>query len=153
MSLPRVSARNRLAILSDSVVLGLGSALLTLLVMHQGVACAADAGECRRMRNERDRLAADAMEREVALTRRYRERLCPELSSQAELANARDGVYAPIDFAAWSACRRRAERALEASQPVRYRNLHGFTFYTLQGAALARQADDLDRQRQASACP
>ncbi len=94
-----------------------------------------------------------AMQQEVALARLYRERLCPALSAQAELANARDGVYSPMDYAAWSACRLKAEHALEASQPVRYRNLHRFTFYTLQGATLARQADDLDGQRQASGCP
>jgi hypothetical protein len=127
--------------------------MLTVLLMHPGPACAADAGACRRLRQERDRLAAMAMEQEVALARRYRERLCPALSAQAELANARDGVYSPMDYTAWSACRLQAEHALEASQPVRYRNLHRFTFYTLQGATLARQADDLDGQRQAGGCP
>jgi len=57
-----------------------------------------------------------------------------------------------MDYAAWSACRLKAERALEASQPVLYHNRHRFAFYTLQGAALARQADDLERQRQAGGC-
>ena len=89
----------------------------------------------------------------MALARWFRERLCPRLSVQAEQANARDGVYVPMDYGAWSRCRLEAERQLERSHPVRYRILQGFTFYTQQGANLARQADDLTRQRQAMACP
>jgi hypothetical protein len=93
------------------------------------------------------------MEQELALSRWFRGRICPNLSAQAEQANARDGVYSPMDYAAWSRCRLEAERMLEASQPVRYRNLQGFIFYTPQGASLARDADKLARQRQAGICP
>jgi hypothetical protein len=116
-------------------------------------AWAADGEDCRALRQQRDALAAAAMEQEMALARWFRERLCPRLSAQAEQANARDGVYAPMDYGAWSRCRLEAERQLERSHPVRYRNLQGFTYYTQQGANLARQADDLTRQRQAMACP
>jgi len=58
-----------------------------------------------------------------------------------------------MDDAAWSRCRLEAARLFEASWPVRYRNRQGFIVYTPQGASLARDADELTRQRQAGICP
>ncbi len=127
--------------------------LILLLLLPPGRAWAADEEACRRLRQQRDALAAAAIEQEIALARWFRMRLCPRLSAQAEQANAKDGVYSPMDYAAWSRCRLEAERRLENTRPVRFRNLQGFTFYTPEGATLARQADELARQRRAKACP
>lgn len=114
-----------------------------VLTALSGGARAADGGEeCRWRRQQRDALASAAMEQEIALARTLRGRLCPDLAARAEGANAKDGQYAPIDYGAWSRCRLQAERQLEASRPVRYRNSQGFTFYTSEGATLARQADE-----------
>ena len=115
---------------------------LSLLAMCSAVARAADGGECRWLRQQRDGLATAAMEQEIALARALRGRLCPNLAARAEVANARDGQFSPIDYSAWSRCRVEAERQLEASRPLRYRNSQGFTFYTEPGARLARQADE-----------
>jgi hypothetical protein len=114
---------------------------LSLLAMFSAVARAVDGEECRWLRQQRDGLATAAMEQEIALARTLRGRLCPNLAARAEVANARDGQFSPIDYSAWSRCRVEAERQLEASRPVRYRNSQGFTFYTESGARLARQAD------------
>jgi hypothetical protein len=131
--------------------------LLLLLLLVAGfspVAWADDDGaDCRWLRQQRDGLASAAMEQELALARTIREGLCPDLAGRAEGANARDGAYAPLDFAAWSRCRQEAERRLEASHPVRYRNSQGFTFYTAEGGSLARQADALVKRRLALNCP
>jgi len=130
------------------------SLLLSLVVGFSPVAWADDDGaECRWLREQRDALASAAMEQELALARTMRGRLCPDLAARAEGANARDGAYAPLDFAAWSRCRQEAEKRLEASHPVRYRNSQGFTFYTAEGASLARQADELAKRRLALKCP
>ena len=127
--------------------------LLLLVAGFRTVAWAGDGADCRWLRQQRDALASAAMEQELALARTIRGRLCPDLAARAEGANARDGAYAPLDFAAWSRCRQEAERRLEASHPVRYRNSQGFTFYTAEGASLARQADALVKRRLALNCP
>lgn len=115
---------------------------MALLAIVGGVARAADGEECRWLRQQRDGLATAAMEQEIALARTFRGRLCPNLAARAEVANARDGLFSPIDYTAWSRCRLEAERQLEANRPIRYRNSQGFTFYTESGASLARQADE-----------
>lgn len=130
-----------------------GLSVLVALVVGWGVgAQAADEGECRALRQQRDALATAAMEHELALARRFRERLCPDLAARAEGANAVDGIYGSIDFGAWSRCRVEAERRLEQSHRVRYRSSQGFTYYTPEGAALARQADELRGRREAKGC-
>lgn len=123
-----------------------------LLAALSGGARAAEGGECRWRRQQRDALASAAMEQEIALARTLRGRLCPDLAARAEEANAKDGRYGPIDYGAWSRCRLQAERQLEASRPVHYRNSQGFTFYTSEGAILARQADEHLRDLQERHC-
>lgn len=125
---------------------GLAQRLLILLAgivlpLLAGGAQGADQETCRRLRQQRDALALQAMEDELVLVRRFRSRLCPQLAEQAEGANANDQRYGPLDYAAWSQCRQEAERQLEGSLPMRYRNDQGFVFYTPSGASLARQAD------------
>lgn len=92
------------------------------------------------------------MEEEIALVRTFRDRICPHLAAQAEGANARDQNYALIDFAAWNRCRREAERQLESSTTLLYRNRQRFTFYTVHGASLARKADLLSAEMEAKKC-
>ena len=121
-----------------------------------GVVQAADLQACRQLRIQRDGLATAAMEREIALVRSLRDRICPALARQAESANARDLGYSPLesfDYSAWNRCRQEAEGELRASQPSRYRNQRGFVFYTHQGARLAEQADQVSATLEASNCP
>lgn len=92
------------------------------------------------------------MEQELVLVRTFRSRMCPELAQQAEGANARDLQFTPIPYAAWNRCRQRAERQLEATHSIRYRNRQGFTFFTVEGAALAAQADQLTLRWKAQGC-
>jgi hypothetical protein len=127
--------------------------LVAVVVGWGGGVKAAEEEECRALRLQREAMARAAMEREIALARVYRQRLCPDLAALAERANAVEGVYRPIDFGAWSRCREQAERQLERSQPVRFRNARGFTFHTSEGAALARQAEEVRRRREAKGCP
>lgn len=107
---------------------------------------------CRDLRQQRDALAVRAMEEEMALVRTYRSRICPRLAEVAEGANARDQRFAPLDYAAWSNCRQRAEHQLEGRHSVRYRNSQAFTFYTPAGASLARQGDLLLASLKARGC-
>lgn len=116
---------------------------LALLAGGHGLARAADVPTCRQLRQQRQALTTLALEREIALARTVRAQLCPQLAARAEVANARDLQFAPIDYAAWSRCRLQAERSLAASHPVLYRNLRGFPFYSRAGAVLAGQADGL----------
>ncbi len=126
-------------------------ALAVLLGCH-GLARAADLQSCRQLREQRNALTTAAMEREIALVRAIREQLCPTLAGRAEVANARDLRFAPIDYAAWSRCRLQAERTLAGSRPVLYRNRVGFPFYTPAGAGLAGQADGLAATPNGRAC-
>jgi hypothetical protein len=150
---PRLGVMGLLDAVVSALVRQALPVLLALVAGFSGVARAEDGADCRWLRLQRDALASAAMEQELALARLFRARLCPKLSSLAEGANARDGAYAPIDFAAWSRCRQEAEWRLEASHPVRYRNSKGFTFYTAEGASLARQADEIWTRRRARNCP
>lgn len=130
-----------------------GLILLVALVVGWSLGGQAAAEEdCRALRLRRDALASAAMEQEIALARTFRERLCPDLAERAEGANALEGDDRPLDFGAWSRCRVEAERQLEQSHRVRYRNSQGFTFYTPRGAALARQADGVSRRRETMGC-
>jgi hypothetical protein len=132
------------------------SGLLLLLAVIAGWSLggqAVEEEECLALRVQRDALASTAVEQEVALARTFQERLCPDLAARAAGANALEGVYKPIDFGAWRRCRVEAERQLEQSHPVRFRNSRGFTFYTEKGASLARQADQVQRRREARGCP
>lgn len=126
---------------------------LIVLALCNGLAQAEDLQACRRLRSQRDDLAARAMEQELALVRAYRKRICPRLALLAEGANAEDQRYAPINYASWSQCRLDAERALERSHPLRYRNGQGFTFYTESGGELAVQADRLRQTLKDQGCP
>ncbi|MEY4353634.1 MAG: hypothetical protein RLZZ609_1875 [Cyanobacteriota bacterium] len=125
---------------------------LVLLLGLGGRAHAADVQACRELRQRREALASRAMEQELALVRTIRGRLCPRLALQAEGANARDGRFTTINYAAWNRCRLEAERKLEATHPIRYRNRQRFTFFTVAGADLAAQADQLMAQWQAQGC-
>jgi hypothetical protein len=98
---------------------------LALLVSWCGWSQAADQATCRQLRQQREALATAAMEQEIALVRTIRSHICPTLAAQAEVANARDGQYSPIDYGAWGRCRLRAERQLEASHSVLYRSKQG----------------------------
>lgn len=117
------------------------------------------------------------MQEEITLVKQVRERICPRLSRAAEAANANalhldaaqadtaagaaarggtgalDPSSAPIDYAALIDCRRRAEALLERTHAMLYRNRLRFTFFTAEGAALARQADALASQMESSGCP
>lgn len=128
-----------------------GSAALLLGVFNGG-APAADLGACRELRRQRDGLAFQAMEQEIALVRTFRDRLCPRLAIRAEGANARDQQYGSMDYAAWNRCRREAEQLLESTTALLYRNRQRFTFYTMKGADLAKQADRLSEEIQAQGC-
>lgn len=104
------------------------------------VAPAADV-TCRVLKEQRDLLARQAFEAEIAVLHRLRLQICPrqEAADQSEL-----------DYGAYVRCRHQAEAQLERSRPVLYRNSLGFTYYTPAGARLARQADALMPQQ---ACP
>jgi hypothetical protein len=131
-----------------------------------GAPClAADAASCRALRERRDSLGERAMQEEIALVKKMRERTCPALNRAAEAANANAGAgatagafgteqnFAPIDYGALIDCRRRAEAQLERTHPMLYRNRLQFTFFTAAGADLARQADAVARQMGESGCP
>ncbi|MEB3317405.1 MAG: hypothetical protein VKO39_04620 [Cyanobacteriota bacterium] len=127
--------------------------VMALLATWHAMARADAGAACRSLRAQRDALTSAAMEQELSLARTIRGRLCPDLASRAEGANARDGIYTSIDYAAWSHCRQQAERQLAASHRVHYRNSRRFTFYTAEGARLARQADALLMSQRGERCP
>jgi len=116
-------------------------------------ALAAEAEACWQLRDRRNALGEAAMKQELVLVRRMRERTCPALHQQAEAANANDRVFAPIDYQALGACRRKAEAQLEATHRPLYRNRLQFTYYTPGGAQLAGQADAIARQMAQQGCP
>ena len=130
-------------------------ALLVVLIASMAplASWAADLDVCHGLKAERDRLAAEAMQAEIALVRRYRERLCPALEQQAQAANANSQVFQAFDYAAFIRCRRQAEQMLERNHRLLYRNRQGFTFYTAAGASLARQADQARQQLASRDCP
>ena len=111
--------------------------------------------DCRPLREQRDRLAAEAMQAEIALLHGIRQRLCPHQEALAVEANALAAGQAggaQLDYAAYIRCREQAEAELQQSRPVLYRNRRGFTYYTQTGADLAREADGLE-ERLERACP
>jgi len=98
-------------------------------------------GGCLALQEQRQALAREAMQAEIALAGRYRQQLCPELHRRAELANANSQVFTPINYTALLECREAAERRLERENSVIYRNRAGFTFYSAAGSAAAGLAD------------
>lgn len=155
----------------------LASLLLAALLPLQALARPLGLEECRDLRARRDQLATEAMQAEISLVLATRRRLCPELEAVAEQANANTihhdidtngaddqagadtgdpsalkGRVVPPDFdyLAYLQCRRRAEELLRHSRTVLHTNLRGFTFYTLAGARLARDADAVQRSLSAS---
>jgi len=130
-----------------------GLPTLLALVVATTPALAAAPEACWQLRDRRNALGEAAMKQELVLVRRMRERTCPALHEQAEAANANDRVFAPIDYQALGACRRKAEAQLEATHRALYRNRLQFTYYTPGGAELARQADGIARQMAQQGCP
>jgi hypothetical protein len=128
-------------------------ALAGLLALSLTPVRATEPATCQPLRDQRDALASQAMEQEIALVHSYRLRRCPALTRQADGANALDRQFPAIDFNALLACRRGAERDLERHERRLHRNRLGFWFYTPQGAALARQADALSQRLIDEACP
>jgi len=112
------------------------------------------ADPCRALKEQRDQLARQAMQAEIALLHALRQRLCPQqeaLATEAHAGAADQAIGASqLDYSAYISCRQQAEAQLQGSRSVLHRNLAGFTFYTAEGARLARQADgfqtQLDRQ-------
>ncbi len=120
-----------------------------------GLAAPVGAAEpCRALKEQHDRLSREAMQAEIALLHALRQRLCPQQEALATEAHAGATDQATgasqLDYAAYISCREQAEAQLLGSRPLLHRNLAGFTFYTAEGARLARQADglkpELDRQ-------
>jgi len=129
--------------------LGIIGTAASLLI---GPAMAQSLPACNALKDQRDAIAAASMTAELELARRYRERLCPELSRKADAANANTRVFSLINYQALIDCRRQAEQKLETEQTVLYRNSLGFTFYTPPGAASARQADRIRQQISEGGC-
>lgn len=147
-----------------SLAAALLAALLPLPVLAQPLGVAA----CRELRQRRDQLAAEAMQAELALVIATRRRLCPQQEALAEQANAgtsaagASGAAATgpldrlqaatpdLDYSAYLQCRRQAEQQLRRSRVVLYSNRNGFSFYTRDGARLAREADVWQQRHQAS---
>ena len=128
-------------------------ALAVLLALSLTPARATEPAACQPLREQRDALASQAMEQEIALVHQYRLRRCPALTRQADGANALDRQFPAIDFNALLTCRRSAEQDLERHERRLYRNRLGFWFYTPRGAVLAGQTDSLSQRLIASACP
>ena len=122
-------------------------------------ALALEVSRCRALREQREALASEAMGAELILVRQVRERICGQLTRQADRANANErppavsGGEPATDYQALIHCRQQSEQVLKDSQPLRYRNRLGFTFYTPSGASLARRADEVQRSLLAEACP
>ena len=142
--------------------------LLAALLPLQALAQPFGLAECRGLRERRDQLAAEAMQAEIALVLATRRRLCPQQEALAEQANA-NGAGAPgtsaepaaqaqapqaavgdLDYTAYLQCRRQAEERLRRSRVILYTNQKHFTFYTVQGARLAREADAWQQRLSAS---
>ncbi|MEB3302381.1 MAG: hypothetical protein VKN56_10490 [Cyanobacteriota bacterium] len=107
---------------------------------------AAWARDCQAQQQQRDQLAARSMQAEVARLHALRQTLCPQQEALAT-SGATEGRPA-LDYGAYIRCRQQAESELQASQPVLYENRQGFTFFTPEGARMAREADALTVQQQ-----
>ena len=164
----------------EGMQVSLASLLLAALLPLQALAQPLGLEECRGLRARRNQLAAEAMQAEIALVLATRRRLCPQQEALAEQANAnaihnnvntnsaanragadqsdppaRTGQVAQaalpdLDYTAYLQCRRRAEQLLQRNRAILYTNQRGFTFYTLDGARLARDADGVQRSLTAS---
>ncbi|MEB3168586.1 MAG: hypothetical protein VKK97_07605 [Synechococcaceae cyanobacterium] len=113
------------------------------------------ADDCQALQVQRDQLARQSVQAEVALLHRVRQRLCPvqeALATEAVSPASGQTSEPQLDYAAYIHCREQAEQDVQRSRPMLYRNLRGFTFYTGEGARLAEQADQLQRQQQ-DQCP
>lgn len=153
--------------------------LLAALLPLQAVAQPLGLVECRHLRERRNQLAAEAMQAEIALVQATRMDICPQQERLAERANAQvqastadqpsalaDPVAQPdpvaqavpsaqpepvdFDYTAYLECRRQAEERLQRSRTILYTNQRGFTFYTVNGARFAREADGLQLRLSAS---
>lgn len=132
----------------SKVLVGVLAFASTVVPAQAGVDCIA-------LQAQRDQLARQSMKAEVALLHRVRQRLCPAqeaLATQTVSAAPGQTSEPHLDYAAYIRCREQAERDVQRSNPMLYRNLRGFTFYTAEGASLAEQADQLQRQLQRQ-CP
>ena len=135
--------------------LRMGAALAALGLAALALAATAWAADCRALKDQRDRVGRQAMQAEIALLQALRQRLCPEQEALANEGNALShdhGTDVQIDYGAYIHCRHRAEAQLQSSRPVLYRNRLAFTFYTAEGARLAREADELKAQLERQ-CP
>lgn len=141
--------------------------LLSALLPLQALAQPLGVSACRGLRERRNQLAAEAMQAEIALVLAMRRRLCPRQEALAEQANANAGAGGPgdgpaatpdasgqgdLDYTAYLQCRQQAEARLRRTQVILYTNARGFTFYTRDGARLAREAEDWQQRLRAS-CP
>lgn len=124
-----------------------------LLALWSGSTFAAEQNQCRTLKDERDSLASQAMAAEIALGKKYREKICPSLAKQAEQANANGRSSQFINYEALLDCRKKAETRLERENKVLYRNRLGFTFYTSKGAKFAKEADQLILDLATISCP
>jgi hypothetical protein len=102
--------------------------------------------DCQALAQQRDQVAGRAMKAEVARLHALRQTLCPQQEALAtsDATEARPG----LDYGSYIRCRQQAESELQASQPVLYTNRQGFTFFTPEGARMAREADALSTQLQ-----
>lgn len=119
--------------------------LLLLGFLQQAPALAS--ANCQALQEQRDQLAAKAMQAEVALIHTIRRRLCPGVEAQAEQGHAQE-----LDISAYIHCRQQAEAELRRTRAALYRSESGFIYYTQEGAELARQAD-ARRQQFGRQCP
>jgi hypothetical protein len=117
--------------------------LLGLLQLAPALASA----NCQGLLEQRDQLAAKAMQAEVALIHSIRRRLCPRVEALAEQGHAQE-----LDISAYIHCRQEAEAQLRRTRPALYHSGSRFICYTLEGAELARQADGVQASFQ-RACP
>ena len=135
--------------------------LLAALLPLQAVAQPLGLVECRNLRERRNQLAAEAMQAEIALVQATRMDICPQQERLAERANAQAQASTAdqpsaqpervdLDYTAYLECRRQAEERLRRSRTILYTNQRGFTFYTVNGARLAREADGMQLRLSAS---
>jgi hypothetical protein len=126
---------------------GVAISLITMLVGASSLQAASD---CETLRNQRDQLAAKALQAEMSLVLSIRRRLCPQVEALAEQANANTGSNSTsgevLDYGAYIRCRQQAEVQLRRTRSVLYRNRQAFSFYTPAGARLARETDELTGQ-------
>lgn len=91
----------------------LGAAFAALLITTAAQA----APDCLALRSQRDQLATQAMQAEIALLQELRQRLCPGEETRQ-----------PLNVGAYIHCREAAELQLQRTRPILYRNRKGFTF-------------------------